>query len=660
MMKFIPLFFLLAILPAGFAFDCSVFEEPEDCEYLKDVNESLIGNLLITDTFNPSHSFVATYNNEISPVKPYDVSTQSNDVIKNAWVSILRVQPSVLDNGTLYGDEIFTVFSDYNYAVQVPSNQYFNKKRDGRDCKILYYLDKNQVSLTHSLNGLSITGKTASFSIDRPSTIYADLYLSVRIRQREYEWDYEGDGDWDCEYDRTRYTTYNMLLRDTIQVSPYKTDSAKFQLQYTYSNTLQGNLTPSKNNYVLTIGDAYYLKQAYQFGAILTKSPNNYLQLTVDKANTSKSRILSKNQNTIVAPYSDACQITESTYFETQSKTCVDTTSNLNLQPIEQKEFSSSWRMLFILLILALVIYVSYRLLKVTWGRIIPILLLPLTIPFAYADSCGLTNLGACLPQSIYDFFMDLINAPIQPLISAIRYLMEQAIIIDPFFSIWQIVLYVMGFFYLLMFLFAGFSFLVSGHDVIKREMAKEWLKNTFLVMIFTSASFYLYQLVLEVSAVLTSAFLSTVPPEFFLLTIDTISNVALQSLASMSYLVVLGITVLILGVRYIIVAIGVIFVPIGLMCYFIPPLKSYGHFILQLLGIGIFLPVVNALIIIACSKLLEVGAFAHFKIFVMINCFVIVDIVMAMAIWHIVTKSGLANAGRKIVSAGKYIAALL
>jgi len=52
--------------------------------------------------------------------------------------------------------------------------------------------------------------------------------------------------------------------------------------------------------------------------------------------------------------------------------------------------------------------------------RIISLLFLLLfLIPIVYAEEeekCGLLNLASCLPQKMYDFFINLMNAPIQPL----------------------------------------------------------------------------------------------------------------------------------------------------------------------------------------------------------------------------------------------------
>src|SRR3990167_1416119 len=108
--------------------------------------------------------------------------------------------------------------------------------------------------------------------------------------------------------------------------------------------------------------------------------------------------------------------------------------------------------------------------------------------------------------------------------------------------------------------------------------------------------------------------------PVFFLLGLN------LKFLFSIAYVLVLFLTVLLLVMRYIIVSLGVILFPIGIFCYFIPPLRSYGKFIIHLLGVFIFVTFFDLLIILACSMLIEAPIFASIKILVMIACFSIVN----------------------------------
>src|SRR3989338_11653451 len=151
------------------------------------------------------------------------------------------------------------------------------------------------------------------------------------------------------------------------------------------------------------------------------------------------------------------------------------------------------------------------------------------------------------------------------------------------------LLLLLLVFFYIFLFLYAGFIFITSNSNPMRRTQAKEVIKDTFIMIILIQGSFYIYDLILNLNSILSNAVLTLIEPEFFLITVDNIVNVGLEFLFSIAYVRVLFLTVLLLVMRYIIVSLGVILFPIGIFCYFIPPLRSYGKFIIHLLGVFIF-----------------------------------------------------------------------
>jgi len=213
-----------------------------------------------------------------------------------------------------------------------------------------------------------------------------------------------------------------------------------------------------------------------------------------------------------------------------------------------------------------------------------------------------------------------------------------------------------MSLFYGLLFVYSGFQFLFSGHDVMRREMAKEWLKNTVIMIVLIQASFYLYGLFVDLGSIMTSSVLSLVDQHFFMITADNLVNTGLEFLFILVYVFVLLLTVLFLVTRYLIVAFGVLFTPIGIFCYFVPPLRSYGRLILNILGMCIFVTFLDAIIILACSMLITIPLFQNFKIIVMINCFMIVDLLFIILIKHIIQKTSIDKGASNVAQAVKYI----
>jgi len=274
---------------------------------------------------------------------------------------------------------------------------------------------------------------------------------------------------------------------------------------------------------------------------------------------------------------------------------------------------------------------------------------------------CGLSNLATCLPEKLFEYILSIINAPFQPLLDAINALMTQPVNIHIFESLWVIIVYIISMFYGLFLLFAGFNFMISGYDAAKRENAKEWLKNTVLMILFVQASFLIYELIIEVGALLAAGVMDIIDPHFFLLTADSITNIGLELLLGMFYGIILIITVVFLALRYLLVAVGVLFFPFALFFYFIPPLQEYGKALLNILLIIIFVPFFNALVLFAASALLDLPVFDNFKIVLMISAFLLINLLslflIILGIFKATTSATHSDAGKAIGAAIKYFA---
>jgi len=265
--------------------------------------------------------------------------------------------------------------------------------------------------------------------------------------------------------------------------------------------------------------------------------------------------------------------------------------------------------------------------------RAIAIVLLLLFIPLASAsheeenaDGCSLSNLGSCLVDAISSFISKILNAPLQPLVTFNKFLLSEPVKVDLFYSLWALMLYAISIFYGLLFLYAGFNFIISGHDVLRRETAKTWFRNLLIMIIVVQASYLLYQVILEIASGLTAGVLGLINPDFFLLTFDNAVNIFLEIILLIPYILVLLLTAVILLIRYAIVASGVALFPIGLFLYFIEPLRAWGRALLSFLGVNIFVTFFASIALLIFSKLTDIGAFGYFKIILMISAFLVVD----------------------------------
>ncbi len=271
------------------------------------------------------------------------------------------------------------------------------------------------------------------------------------------------------------------------------------------------------------------------------------------------------------------------------------------------------------------------------------------------ADSIG--SLVGSIPEKLFDYFIYLINAPLLPLLGIVKSLLTAEVSIDLFFQLWSVVRYIISFFYIFLFLYAGFVFLTSNANPIKRVHAKEMLKDTLLMIVLVQGSFYIYESVICLGSMLSNGILSMIDPQFFLLTVDNFSNVALEFVFAFAYGMTLFLTSMMLVIRYILVSVGVALFPIGLFFYFIPPLKGYGRLIINALGICIFITFFDLLIILACSMIVTTTLLANFKILVMICCFSTINYTLYLAIKFALSRSSASDLKSDLGQAVKHIA---
>ncbi|MFA5142170.1 MAG: hypothetical protein WC471_04335 [Candidatus Woesearchaeota archaeon] len=290
-----------------------------------------------------------------------------------------------------------------------------------------------------------------------------------------------------------------------------------------------------------------------------------------------------------------------------------------------------------------------------------------LIIPSAYASSNSdwwdvvdeFYDIADYFIEKIVEFMFALIQGATRPFLSLIETLLKSEVSITPFQSLWRSLAYVVSMFYGLLFLYAGLQFITSGNDPAKRTDAKTWLKNTFVMIVLVQASYYLYQLTMQISSALTTAILKKCWVSFFTITYDVFTNLSMEYMFITLYIIILLVTILLLAIRYIFASIGVVFAPIGIFLSFIPPLQSYGKLIINSLGIMAFIPFVDAIIILASSQLLFTPVFSSMQILVKIVAFLIIDFSTIMLFRLAVTKSAFDSVTGGVTKVIKYASLL-
>jgi hypothetical protein len=269
-------------------------------------------------------------------------------------------------------------------------------------------------------------------------------------------------------------------------------------------------------------------------------------------------------------------------------------------------------------------------------------------------DECGLLNLATCIPEKIYDFILNIINAPIKPLLDLTRNLLVEPIRIDTVAPVWAIIIYVLSMFYGILIMYSGFNFIISGYDVVKRAKAKQWFQNIFIMIVLIQCSYFLYYLCVDVSSLMTAGIVNLIDENFFLLTADNITNIGLQFFFGIFYMFSLLTCVLLLMLRYLLVLIGLVLFPIGIFLYFIPATQGYGKAIFNTFGVYLFIPFIDGIILLICSRILDVPSFENVKILIMISAFSIINFLMFYLIIFSMIKSAMKATSEDVQAIGK------
>ena len=273
---------------------------------------------------------------------------------------------------------------------------------------------------------------------------------------------------------------------------------------------------------------------------------------------------------------------------------------------------------------------------------------------------CGLTNLSTCIWTKLGEVVLTALNAPLQPLLNWIKSLLTAQITPNLLLPLWTIIVYIISLFYGLFFLFAGFNFMISGYDAVKRENAKSWIRNVVLMVIFVQGSYLIYSLVIEISALLSTGVIQLIDPKFFLLTVNSANSLVMQLILLIPYVFVLLLTVIFLVVRYVLVYAGIVFFPFAMFFYFIPHLASYGKIILNVCSILIFSNFFACLVLLTCSILIGLPVFTDMKIVVMLVAFLLVDLlfIFLTVIGALKAVFGVLNSdvGRNVTTAVKFL----
>ncbi|MBI5065992.1 hypothetical protein HZA97_07175 [Candidatus Woesearchaeota archaeon] len=240
-------------------------------------------------------------------------------------------------------------------------------------------------------------------------------------------------------------------------------------------------------------------------------------------------------------------------------------------------------------------------------------------------EECSLMNIKQC----IIDVVAGIFNLPLLPFIQLSLSFLKVQPNIDVFYNLWHTIIIMLSALYVLVFSASGLYLILKSDDLEGRIKAKQFIKNSLIVLMIIPASFYLYQTLLAFSGGLTNLSLNLVDEKFLYIDFSNITKAIEEILMYVFYLGILIITSLFLSIRYFFASIGVVFFPLGIFLYFIPFTKNYGKLILNLTFINLFIPFLASIILAGFSQLSQQGLFVHFETLLATSAFLTIDLMI-------------------------------
>lgn len=165
---------------------------------------------------------------------------------------------------------------------------------------------------------------------------------------------------------------------------------------------------------------------------------------------------------------------------------------------------------------------------------------------------------------------------------------------VSRFAESWKWVVTILSTGYILFLSFFGIKMLQAGSNPIEREKAKSNMGKIVIMILLTGLSLEMYELVLSINYALSSAIWSSVLDSFF--SYENLSTVNFFMLVYFSSSLLTAFTTVFL--RYLIIMAGILLLPLAICLYFFEPLQAYGRLLIQVIGVAIFIPFVDSLIL--------------------------------------------------------------
>jgi hypothetical protein len=271
------------LLPSAIAFNCNSLSggDLQVCNSIQGMNLSqadkdlLISDILDQNKTTPDFYFVYQWNTNLNIPSSPDGRTYSSGTIKNAWVKIISLMPSIIEDNTIYSSNNEKLLTAYNYNVVLPSGL------EGGDCWTNYGLTSKADSLSIFLNGNLIgSNRLSSFIInanqDNLNFVSAlDIRVDYYVDHYKTYWycsRHNSNGTCIayssvCQFSNRDIRADSLTLADNLNARLYKSQlNSSFKVTNEYSGITQGLLNANNfTNLALSFNNSYYKYSKYLY-----------------------------------------------------------------------------------------------------------------------------------------------------------------------------------------------------------------------------------------------------------------------------------------------------------------------------------------------------------------------------------------------------------
>ncbi|MFA6090006.1 MAG: hypothetical protein WC755_09190, partial [Candidatus Woesearchaeota archaeon] len=322
----------------SFAFDCSRLESKyqSDCASIINSNysdsASIIINLPYENDKIPMHNYVTSWNEKIIFTNaPLNVKTTNSTFIKNAWLKIVSINPSVIYDDNLIVSKNSKVITGYNHNTILPDDYYSIKypDTDNQDCKRINRLTNDNTILEIFVNNEL---QSENIIVSKDSEVKAKETINVNVDIDHYKWKKScskrnSNGNcvlysYKCTFSTTEKTTDTQIIENVVNVKYENVEpKATIKTINTVLDTIKTKINIS-DSATFDFGNGKYDFQKYSYEFVYDYEPYYILTIKATEKHQESFENTRLTNDYLYIEKPNDCKISYRDFFTTKEKEC--------------------------------------------------------------------------------------------------------------------------------------------------------------------------------------------------------------------------------------------------------------------------------------------------------------------------------------------------